>query len=360
MLYTDFEKTISWVASEVFDQTDQCLWSPVLEMASKIKLDETHKTYECLLEFHHNDDLALDVSFGILSSASLLPPEFVPDWWDLYVNRCDQLIPHKSFSDVVKIDNPRPKYRQRNTPFRAALPDYHYLEFDVLDNSIRLGGIFQRLDSHESELQPQIMNEILDYCLVLLEMPERTNECQKMLKDLFESLGCLFWIGLMVGRGDMIKLVFQSSVSLENIRPSFWQWFSPEFKLSFENAMKFLSTLEKTSTRCCLDLCLSKASTHPRLCFEIHPENKAKESINWSIFHSLQRHFNLKEDLSHQVFNLYNDLPRGVKKTPFSHIYPCPQLPFNSIAAIFSHYKICLEKDEPLQLKTYTSVISEL
>ncbi|KZR87642.1 hypothetical protein MITS9504_00064 [Synechococcus sp. MIT S9504] len=329
-------------------------------MASKIKLDETCKTNECLLEFHHDDHLSLDVSFGILSPAALLPAEFMPTWWDLYVERCDQLVPSQSFFETIDTNNASPKYKKRNTSFSCALPDYHYLEFDFLENSIRLGGVFQRLDSLKNEVPPQMLNEILDYCLILQEKGNRTSECEQMLKDIFECLGCPFWIGLMIGRGDMIKLVFKSSVSLENIQPSFLQWFSSDFQVSFKNAIECLYALEQTGVRCCLDLCLSKPSNHPRLCFEIFPANHVKESTSWSVLNSLQSSFNLKEDLILQICNLYNDLPRGVKKTPFSHIFPCPQLPFNTIAAIFSHYKICLEKDKPLQLKTYAHVVAEL
>ena len=351
---------MSWVASEIFDQTDQRLWDPVLEMASKIQLDETCQTYECLLEFHHDDHLAVDVSFGILSSAALLPDEFMPIWWDWYVERCDQLDPDKTLSGGINANNARPQYRKRNTSFSCALPDFHYLEFDLLENSVCLGGIFQRLDSFETEVQPQILNEVLDYCLAFQEAPKRTNECQQMLQDIFESLGCPYWIGLMIGRENMVKLVFQSSVSLENIQPSFWKWFSSDFRTSYENALKYLSSIENTSIRCCIDLCLSKPSKHPRLCFEIFPANQVKESRSWSVLNSLKGNFNLKEDLILKIRNLYNNLPRGVKKTPFSHIYSCPQLPFNNIAAVLSHYKICLEKDEPLKLKTYTHVVSEL
>ena len=351
---------MSWVASEIFDQTDQRLWDPVLEMARKIQLDETCQKYECLLEFHHDNHLAVDVSFGILSSAALLPKAFMPIWWDLYLERCDQVDPVKTLSGGINASNARTQYRKRNTPFSCALPDYHYLEFDLLKSPICLGGVFQSLDIVETEVQPRMLSEILDYCIAFQETPKRTNECQQMLQDIFESLGCPYWIGLMVGREDIVKLVFQSSASLEDIQPSFWPWFSSDFRTSYENAMQYLSSLENTSIRCCIDLCLSKPSTHPRLCFEIFPASQAKESSSWSVLTSLKKHFNLKDDLILKIRNLYNNLPRGVKKTPFSHIYSCPQLPFNNIAAVLSHYKICLEKDQPLKLKTYTRVVSEL
>ena len=360
MKYTSFENSISWVASEVFKQTDPHLWAPIRELSTKIKLDETCKSHECMLEFHHDERLSVDVSFGILSPAAVLPFELMPDWWDLYVHRCDQLEPSKSFSGAIDTGNARPKYIKRNTSFACALPDYHYLEFDFSESSTCLGGVFQRLDSLKNEVNPGMLNEILDYCLAFKEISNRTNDCQQMLKDIFDSLGCPFWIGLMIGRGDMIKLVFKSSVSLENIQSSFWQWFSPDFQTSFKNAMACLSALEQTSARCCLDIYLTNPSNHPRLCFEIFPSSHVKELTSWSVLNSLQSCFNLKDDFILRICDLYNDLPRGVKRTPFSHIFPSPQLPFNTIAAFFSHYKICLERDKPLQLKTYTQVVSEL
>ena len=360
MIYADFEKSISWAASEIFDNTDQCLWTPILEMASKIRLNETCKTYECLLEFHHDDRLAIDVSFGVLSSTVISLGEFMPSWWDLYVDRCDQIDPAKIWPETINANNSRLKFRKRITSFSCALPDYHYLEFDCSENSICLGGIFQRLDRLDAIAHPKMLNEILDYCLAFRDEPNRTTECQQMLKDVFESLGCPNWIGLMIGRGDMVKLIFKSPSSYENIQPSFWQWFSTDFRISCQNAIKYLSLLDCVTIHICIDLCLSAPSTHPRLCFEIFPINHLKESKSWSTLNSLIRLFSLNEDLIFQIQNLYNNLPRGVKKTPFSHIYSSPQLPFNTIAAFFSHYKICLEKEKPLKLKTYVDIKSNL
>ncbi len=360
LAYSGFEKSLSWAAGEVFKQTDQRVWAPILELASKIRLNDGCKTCECLLEFHHNDHLVVDVSFGIPSSEALLPKNFMPLWWESYVDRCDQCVPYKSFSEGINATNTHLQYRKRNTAFSCALPDFHYLEFDFLKSSFRLSGIFQRLDCVESEVQPQMLNEILDYCVAFQEIPNRTSECQQMFKDLFESLGCPYWIGLMIGRGDLVKLVFQSSGSLENTQPGFWHWFSKDFRLSYENTTKYLSSIEQTSVRCCLDLSLSKPNHHPRLCFEIFPASQVKESTSWAVLNSLKNHFNLEEDLILQIRNLYSDIPRGMKKTPFSHIYSCPEPPFNKVAAIFSHYKICLEKDQPLELKTYAHIVAEL
>jgi len=360
LIYSSFENSISWVINEIFDQTDQRLWDPVLNMAGKIKLAETCQIHECLLEFHHDIHLAIDISFGVLSSAALLPKEFMPTWWDLYVDRCDQIVPNTNPPEGINTSNASTQYRKKNTSFDCALPDFHYLEFDVFENSIRLGGVFQRLDNLETEVPAQMLNEILDYCLAVQGRSTRTNNYQKMMKDIFESLGCPYWIGLMIGRGEMVKLIFKSSVSLDNIKPNFWKWFTSEFRISFENTMKYFSSLEHTSVRCCIDLCLSNPSNHPRLCFEIFPSSRVKESTSWSILNCLKQHFNLSENLRLQICNLYANVPRGVRKTPFSHIFPCPQLPFNNIAAVFSHYKICLEKNKPAELKTYAHVISEL
>ena len=363
MAFSVFEKSLSWAAGEVFNHIDHSVWTPILELASKIWLNEDCKRCDCLLEFHHNDHLTVDVSFRIPSSNALLPNDFMPTWWESYVDRCDQFVPSKSFSKGISATNTHLQYRKRNTAFSRALPATHYLEFDFLKSTFCLSGIFQSLGRFESEPQPHMLNEILDYCLAFQDIPNQTSECQQMFKDLFESFGCPYWIGLMIGRGDLVKLVFQSCRSIECIQPGFWHWFSTDFRLSYENTIRCLSSIEPTLVGricCCLDLSLSKPNHHPRLCFEIFPASQVKETTSWAVLNSFKNHFNLEEDLILKIRNLYSELPRGVKKTPFSHIYSCSEFPFNKAAAIFSHYKICLEKDQPLELKTYASIVAEL
>lgn len=117
------------------------------------------------------------------------------------------------------------------------MPDCHFFEFDLHGDSVELGGVFQRIEQLNNNIQLDVscFFQILDRLLCVAKAEFRNELVDKLLAQLTKILGLPDLVGLMVGRGGLIKLIYKVKDNnawqdkLDGYCQSLLQCFSPRF-----------------------------------------------------------------------------------------------------------------------------------
>ena len=338
-------------------------------LSSKIFPDEKIHRYNCMLEFHHLQP-RIDLSYYVMSDTTSLSSIEMPSWWPAYLEKCDQIsrdtfVGSYDSSKIKKID----KYAHRyDDSLPYCLPDCHFLEFDLLDNAVQLGGIFQRIEQLDDNIQLDVsyLFQILDRLPGFTRACFRNESVDKVLTQLTMIFGLPVLLGLMVGRGELIKLIYNSKDNNAWQEKSDYycnlllQYFSPEFVEKFRQVVNTFNNISDISYRLCLDLSLIACLDSPRFCVEVFPVSGVKEARTYKLLHRLQEEFKLEQSNINDVMNLHRELPKGKRRIPGGPlVFGCEDERIYSIAATLSHYKLEFPIDSSPKLKTYVNVTSE-
>ena len=285
-------------------------------------------TSDCLgIEFHHSDSV-LDAFFygkaDVLKSKSF----YCPDWID------------KHFSFVETDLGPH------------HFPDGHYFELDKVGNSYVLAGMFQAYNP-SPDAKSNIDN-IINY-LRAIEFVVENPRIRSNLEFLQTTFGCPYQIGLMSGRGKIVKLVtdLSSETSVKPDKDQILKFIdeclahqSDGFTASIRQISELITVAaEKCKTKISLDYNISEECFYPRLGIELAP----RESTRFQDCKIIQEFLcHIKDDCSSIIsFNeLHSKLPFGIKLIDLHH---------NIIVCYPTHIKLTLSCDK-IELKSYLSV----
>ena len=145
-----FKPMLNWAIQTVYSDLKCDIWKPCLNLSDGIIVDPREKHHNCLLEFHHGDNLSIDISFLLLSSFATISEASIPNWWHNYLSRCDNLDANSiNKNDLFLGGLNENVYRKKHDPMLPyCLPDYHFFEFDNFREGSKLAGIFQRIHLH--------------------------------------------------------------------------------------------------------------------------------------------------------------------------------------------------------------------
>ena len=366
-----FCSMIKWVFKEIYADLPRQINDSCECLSSKIFPHEKTNQYVCMIEFHHLLPPRVDLSFHVMSTLSSMSTIELPPWWSAHLEKCDHTS-RNSFIDTcetrnIKKFNKNQASHNKTLPYR--LPCDHFLEFDLHGDSVELGGIFQRIErlSGDNRLDDFYFFQILDRLPGFTRSEFRNELGNKPLAQLTKILGLPVQLGLMVGRGELIKLVYKAidknvwQEESENYCQSLLQYFSQSFVENFRQIITAFNCIPDISFRLCLDLALVKCFDSPRFCVEIFPDSGVKETRSHKLLYLLQDTFMLEQANVHHVINLHRELPKGYRRIPGGSPIPgCEDERIYSIAATLSHYKIEFPLDCSPKLKTYVNITSEI
>lgn len=361
---------IKWATKELYPDLPRRIRDSCESLSSKIFPDEKIYQYNCMLEFHHLLLPRVDLSFYIMSTTTSMTTIELPSWWPAYLEKCDQISRASvstisDFSNIKKIDKYANRYDE-SLPY--CLPDCHYLEFDLHGDSVELGGVFQIIEELDDNIQFDVscFFQILDHLLCVTKAEFRNELVDKLLAQLTKILGLPCLIGLMVGRGGLIKLIYNVKDNntwqekSDDYCQSLLQYLSPRFVENFKQTVNTFSSIPDISFRLCLDLSLVECFDSPRFCVEVFPVSRVKEARTYKLLRLLQDAFKLEPSHVRDAMNLHGALPKGKRRLPGGSGVPgCEDERIYSIAATLSHYKIEFPIDSSPELKTYVNVTSE-
>ncbi len=361
---------VKWVFKEIYADLPRQIIEPCECLSSKIFPDEKTNKYNCMLEFHHLLPPRVDLSFHIMSTLSSMSAIELPTWWSAYLEKCDHtnrnsFVNSCESRNIIKITEHDDRCHE---PLPYRLPYDHFLEFDLQGNSVELGGIFQRIEQigDDNKFDDFYFFQILDRLPGLTGSEFRDELVDKHLAQLTKILGLPVQLGLMVGRGELIKLVYKSidttvwQEKSENYCQCLLQYFSQNFVENFRQIINEFNCIPDISFRLCLDLDLIKCLDSPRFCVEIFPASGVKEARSHKLLYLLQDKFKLEQSSVHNAINLHQELPKGYRCIPGGHPIPgCKDERIYSISATLSHYKIEFPLDSRPKLKTYVNATSE-
>jgi hypothetical protein len=255
-----YESLLRWLFNEVvLPANSSC--SPDQELLALCrKIDSSYKLKHCTLESlscgiecHHEFGNTIDYGIFIDANNPYVSTAFTaPSWWTFLISRqqcADQFIPY-----------------------------CYSLEFDTAAGlKPSLAGIFQTVNPPErfspSE-QQSLISKLLDH-LGQLEFTRSMLNDSQCLALCLQQLGIPEQVGIMSGRGDVIKLVISTSgwskQTVANILASFQQSHGlPWPELSNQFLITYLSNPESNSTaRISIDIDLAHDRFLPRLGIEL-------------------------------------------------------------------------------------------
>jgi hypothetical protein len=356
-----YVEAIDWLADHVYANLPKERWKTTKQLSGVAKLKKTEHIYSSLIEFHHNMSRQIDYSFGMRSSAAEFPKHLLPSWWDTYLENCDHLkeTPEYNSNGFKEGKNATELIEETDPQKSFVFPDYHFFEFDETDKGIKLSGIFQQVWDVDQEFNAKTLVTALGKLLAIRDR-DYTDKKNEVLLRYLETFGCPTWLGLMIGRNESIKLIFSKNTQWKDSPETCWKWASNEFKNDVENTCNILNNIDDCIYRLCLDLKLTQADHYPRLCFEIFPEHPVQEAKNWRILTELSKTFSEINPLQNEIKAGHCKLPYGIKRTPFSHLFPKAMPTFERIGANLSHYKICMSSEQPVMIKSYISLVAEI
>ena len=361
---------IKWVFEEVYPDLPQEMYDSCESLSSKIIPCAKMHQYNCMLEFHHSLQPRVDLSFYIISTTTSITSIELPSWWHAFLDICDHisstsLSTSSDLSNMKKID----KYTNRyDDSLPYCLPDCHFLEFDLHSNSVELGGVFQRIDQLDDHIQFDVscFFQILDRIPCVTKAEFRNELAVKLLAQLTEILGLPDLLGLMVGRGGLIKLIYHIrdknawKVKSDDYCQSLLQYFTPRFVENFKQTVNAFSCIPDISIRLCFDVSLVECFDAPRFCVEVFPVSNVKEARTYNLLRRLQGTFKLEHSHVRDIINLHRALPKGKRRIPCGPVIPgCEDERIYLMAATFSHYKIEFPIGFSPEIKTYVNIVSE-
>ena len=361
---------IRWTFAEMYPDLPRKIIDSCENLSSNIFPDENIHKYNCMLEFHHHCRPRVDLSFYILSTTTCLSTIKMPSWWPAYLENCDH-IATSSFAATLDSTNMKvgDKYANRHDKsLPYCLPDCHYLEFDLNEDSVELGGVFQRIEQIDNNIQLDVscLFQILDRLVGFTSAESRNALVDKLLVQLTKILGLPSLLGLMVGRGGLIKLIYNVQVNnswqekSNEYCQSLLQYFSPNFVEHIKQIVNTFRCIPDISFRLCLDLNLVECLDSPRICVEVFPNSGVKEARTYKLLLFLQDAFKLEQSKVRDAMNLHRALPKGRRRIPCGPVIPgCEDERIYSIAATLSHYKIEFPIGSSPDIKTYVNITSE-
>ncbi len=354
-----FKSMINWVFNTVYNDVIEDTWKPCLDLSSGVSVDPCEKSQLCGLEFHHGEKFRIDIQFLLSSTFSQVSKEILPHWWKAYLSRCDQLKPQLTnkvdfFFQQSNVDF----YQKRYDPMLPyCLPDCHVYEFDKLGDSMKLAGIFQKVHILNKEYNSSSILGLIERASEFTRSPYRHLPLDPILQDLCSVFGLPVWIGLMCGRNEMIKLVFDSLDKYDNNLELALRWFSYEFGHRLRETCDILNNLKDARYRICLDLNLTEYIDSPRCCIEVMPLNNTQEARRWSLLGDLQRAFRLPEHTVESIESIHQNLPYGERRIAGTKSFlECESESIRCFAANLNHYKICLIPGAKSLVKSYVGV----
>lgn len=216
------------------------------------KINFISKVLICGIEAHHDGSGRID--FGIIMEGdqpAITAAAILPAWWTYLMTRSGEQ--------------------------DALLPRRYSLEFDARpDQTPLLAGIFQAVEPPDSSCpatQAAAVNSLLTH-LGRLEFPTAALETSRSLRLCLEQLGIPEQVGIMSGRGDLIKLVHNvSGVPVEAMEAVFAALRAGQSRWSQMYDDKLIAALQSPNlgplVRLSLDIDLMADHLLPQLGIEI-------------------------------------------------------------------------------------------
>lgn len=306
------------------------------------KLDQTVESITCGIELHHDGSGRID--YGILINSSQHPICHVsnlPSWWPSLIEKCSA-------------DN-------------SFIPHHYWLEFDSLAHqSPVLAGIFQAVQPpsfhHLNGQREKLTSQLLDH-LGKLDFSCEVLNASQCLQLCLAQLGIPEQIGLMVGRGDLIKLVLNISE------------FSSETLLAFCDSCQqqgllvswpmltnrsWLASVQSSGLipmmRLSLDINLNEDRFLPRIGIEIGNTITQKGNSSPQLHDLCRQVIGIDMESLMQFERLQQQLPTGYKRIPGRRLAALNNRADHQThlrVASLSHVKLVLSPEQRPVLKSY-------
>ena len=143
------------------------------------------------------------------------------------------------------------------------------------------------------------------------------NGFKSLISSLVQVLGEPVNLGVMVGRPQDLKLIFDCLKSPVDIRKALGDKYCinlpAEFLNQVNSAVLGLLKVSNITFRLCLDINSQRAAIAPRFCFEIFPLQVISETRNWFVLDQLVDIFGLTMSATLYVRSVHQHLPIGQK-----------------------------------------------
>ena len=369
-----YPEILELIEAQCLPIIDQILVSGEFERADKVVT---------LLEFHHDGSDAIDISFFGKNWSEGIKKNIFPSWWgeveDLCINSSglDKDSDCNPFVSSIASEKDSSDHQASSNKNVLQLRDDQIIECEIRDDRPRTAGIFVKTTRRIVDKEKPFFSSTFD---VILEIHKLANNilfnnkanAQAMINCLVHGLGEPVYIGIMVGRSDNLKLIFneiKSAVNMKNILETAHIFHGHSKHLIQLNAVVTdLVEIEDAVIRPCLDIDLQTNTINPRVCFEVFPIKPINETRNWKVLERIALICDLNPQEIVHVHSTHQHLPIGKKIDPIAAMLTQkmstqPQKRDNDRIdkkqAVLSHYKVCIEPGKACKIKSYAYITHE-
>ena len=367
------------VASFAYPEIFQLIKAQCLPISNCLKfVDHYSRVDEIIvgLEFHHDKSEIVDISFFGHEWSKKIQKNIMPEWWAEIEKICLEPSGHSGDfggSPFSRNDSSSGRLTTHSTSALQLRGD-HIIECEARNGQISVAGIFIPLVHEIHEDAQPVFSSVFDVVLEIQRAQSESsikqqNGFKSLISSLVQVLGEPVNLGVMVGRPQDLKLIFDCLKSPVDIRKALGDEYCinlpPEFLNQVNSAVLGLLKVSNIAFRLCLDINSQRAAIAPRFCLEIFPLQAISETRNWSVLDQLADIFGLTMSATLHVRFVHQHLPIGQKlearlvdmmqgrfdfsqKMVSKHEY--------QQAAVLSHYKICLEPGKDSTIKSYAYV----
>ena len=372
-LETPYSQVLTWAAGNLFPEASPQIMGSMLPIARAVRQHIGVAQHICGLEFHHDSSGRVDLSLACLSELCDFNRVSLPTWWPVYLDSCDGLDHAYALAGGPFVDSSNGSLSNQlsRQPDEVVRPAAHWLEFDSSSEGFALAGLFQGLCAPEINPSPNSWRFLLR--ALPIEVPPACLELQPsqgVLEMVCKELGWPHWVGLMCGRENLLKLVYELKPSrkdflLNVLARSCCDQKMTEMLLASEGFGQLgwepTSECQLLANHSCLSLNVNLAANAlmPGVAIEYYPSRTCDETLQWNLLEALWEVFPIPEAEINNARALLRCLPAGVKsKTNPNGIHGLfPGIAWmGSMGARLSHYKITLGSAGQCNLKSYVSL----
>ena len=372
-LETPYSQVLAWAARDLFPGASPQIMDSMLPIARAVRQHIGIAQHICGLEFHHDSSGRVDLSLACLSELCDFNRVSLPVWWPAYLDSCDSLEHGYALAGGPFVDSSNASLSQQlSRPVDEVIrPSAHCLEFDSSSEGLTLAGLFQGLCAPEIDPSPKAWWSLLRALPIeispdCLELQPR----QGVLDLVRDELGWPHWAGLMCGRKNLLKLVYEFNLRRRDrlfnvLERAHCDPTIAEMLLASEGFDELAwmppSGCQSPPNHSCLSLNLNLAANAlvPSVAIEYYPSRRSDETLHWTLLGALREAFPIAESELNQAKDLLGCLPVGVKSRRNSNsiLALLPGIAWSgSMGARLSHYKVTLGAGGQCNLKSYVSL----
>ena len=248
-----------------------------------------------------------------------------------------------------------------NESLRNFLVDQYFIEFDHDSNELQMAGVFQALDntsttSNAYEIITRLLIESGAY-------PGLERQMHKPLRDFLSLTGLPSQIGIMCGRGQILKVIGQTNktkVLAEFLEKYFSMAIQHSSELSKRLANQSAHPPEIQPLSYSLDYDMEQQVFLPRLSIEIFPSSWPR-AVPCNVLPVLDWMCELNPEQRILVKQFCDSLPKGACESHPSWMVEIGIIPQEKITylALPSHLKLSFQ-DSYTSIKGYFYIVSDL